>query len=95
MNVERLHAIARAVRRELADQKTPETVERLSNGLQAMIDQPQQPQPQEEVAAALGDLEAQLPDAPSNDYSASWRQTLAELGIEDLLGEGLLEVVTG
>ncbi len=95
MNVERLHAIAVAVKQELDAQATPAAIERLVNGLQAMVEMPQQPQSQQEVSAAISELETRLPTAASNEFSASWRQTLQELGIDDLLGDGLLQVVTG
>lgn len=93
MNVERLHAIAVALNFELTEVGTPSLLKRLVDGLNEMVTQPQQPQPQQQVSDALAELEEKLVAARSEGFSASWRQTVEELDLGDLFGTGLLDVV--
>ena len=60
-----------------------------------MVQQPGDPQAQQAVSDSLSRLQQELPSASSNSFPATWRQTLEELGLEDVLGDGLLTTVTG
>lgn len=90
LNVERLHAIAAALRDELESTQVAPMLDRLIAGLQNMVNQPQTPQPQQDVSSALSELRSTLPDVPSESFTPSWRQTLEELGVNDLFGSALL-----
>jgi len=91
MNAERLHVIAIAVRDEMRETNIENTLQNLVNSLDNLVKQPQQPQFQQEVANYRGALQEALANSASNEFSASWRQALQELGVEGLLGENLGE----
>ncbi len=93
LNVERLNTIANALKRELASLGVQAMLQRVVNGLENMIGQPQAPQFQQEVGTGLTDLRQALEKAPSNDFPASWRQTLEELNLDGLFGVPLRERV--
>lgn len=93
MNVERLHAICVAIRKDLEETSTVQTLNELVAALQSVVSQPGQPQYQEQVAAALGKLTTSLESSETGRFPATWRQTLEQLGIDSLLGETLLERV--
>jgi len=90
MNTERLHAIAIAVTDDINTTKTPETLQQLVGALQNQINRPQEPQFQNEVSNNLQKIQSVLVTAKSNDYSPAWKQALKELGVNDLLGNNLL-----
>jgi hypothetical protein len=90
MNAERLQAIAFAVIVDINQTKTDVTLKTLVKSLQDQVNQPQAPQFQQQVAQHLATLETALKDAPSNNFSPAWKETLKELGLHDLLGNNLL-----
>lgn len=93
MNAERLHAIVRALRSEIAATSYPDHLEELRVGLTALSETPNQAEPQQRVSAARQALNDVLRDSPSNDFSPVWRQALEEMGISDLVGDALLESI--
>lgn len=90
MNVERLHAICVAIRKDLEETQTVQTLNELVAALQGVVSQPGQPAYQEQVAAALGKLTTSLESSQTERFPATWRQTLEQLDIDSLLGEALL-----
>lgn len=89
MNAERLHAIVNALVEELAATNTPALVRQLASALQ----QPQDPNQQQAAGTHRQQLQQALTDAPSNEFSPAWRQSLEELEVADLFGSTLLEGV--
>src|SRR5262245_46104336 len=85
MNAERLHAIANALKAELAETNSPALLRALVDGLQGADPQA--------IANARDQVEAALRKAPSNEFSPAWRQAVEELGVARLLGDGLLAQV--
>jgi hypothetical protein len=93
MNAEHLHAIAIAVRADLRTTRAVDLVNSLHAALQNLANQPSDAQAQSTISTTRQELRDQLGAAPSNDFSASWRQSLSDIGIEDLLGNSLLHTV--
>jgi hypothetical protein len=91
MNAERLHAIAQALREEVTGTSYPEHLEQLADGLQKVVEAPNQPGPQEQVSGARENLNNVLRVVPSNTYSPAWEEALNELGVAEIVGEPLLE----
>ncbi len=89
MNTERLHAIAIAVLADINSTNTESTLQQLVKALQNQINRPQEPAFQQQVSEHLKTLYASLENAPSNDFSPTWKQALKELGIHELLGNNL------
>lgn len=69
MNAETLNTIARALRQELDENRSPALLQELLQGLQNMVQQPGQPAPQQQVANTRAEFEQGLADAPSNEFS--------------------------
>lgn len=93
MNAERLHAVVRKLRTEIAETSYPDHLEELRAGLTALSESPNQPEPQQRVSSAREALNNVLRDSPTNDFSPVWRQALDEMGISDLVGDALLESI--
>jgi hypothetical protein len=93
MNVERLHALARAVRADLEVTNVVSIVRQMASQLQAQVASPQDPGPQQQVSNLRRDLAEALRAAPSNAFPPVWHEQLKELGIDDCLGESLLREV--
>lgn len=91
MNVERLHAIADALRLELVQTNQIGLLGSLASALANQLNSPQDPGPQQQVVQTLTTLSEALSSAPSNEYPATWRQVLEEIGASHLLGESLAE----
>lgn len=89
MNTERLHAIARAVKRETVDASLAPQVTELAQSLRQAADEPKDPAHQQRVSTLRTELGEALANAPSNGFSPAWLDALQELGIDDLLGEAL------
>jgi hypothetical protein len=90
LNVERLHAIAKALSAEFQQTDQVPQLVALQTAITNQVNSPQDPTSQQQVAAALQALEAGLAIAASNDFAPNWRQVIEELGIEELLGSKLL-----
>jgi hypothetical protein len=91
VNAERLHAVVRKLRAEIAATHYPDHIEELRTGLTAWSEAPNQPEPQQRVSAAREALNTVLRDSPINDLTPVWRQALEEMGVSDLVGDALLE----
>jgi hypothetical protein len=89
MNVERLHAIAAALRLELEQTNQVGLLGTLVSALTNQVNAPQDASQQQQVVQTLNSLEDRLAVAASNDYPATWRQVLDEIGASELLGNSL------
>lgn len=89
MNVERLHAIAGELRRDLDQTETLPNLQNLVSSLTNQINQPQQPQFQQQTSQHLSRLLISLKDARANKFSPTWQQVLEELGAKNLIGINL------
>ena len=89
MNIERVHAIALEVKKEVQSLRIIKILNQLASELQNQINQPQQPSHQEQVANARKTLNESLITAPSNDFSPAWNQALDELNIRPFVGRHL------
>ncbi len=89
MNAERLHAIAKAVKADFRSTKAISLLQQLHTALQSQVNQPAAPQFQQQVSQFRQQIDEALMGAPSNGFSPTWRQTLDQLGVSPLLGNGL------
>lgn len=89
MNVERLHAIAAELRRDIDQTATLSTLQNLVSSLSNQINQPQVPQYQQQTSQHLSELIEALDNASINNFSPTWKQVLDELGATDLTGANL------
>lgn len=89
MNSERLHAVAKATKDELAALGVLVQLDALVAGLQGLTNQPTDAASQQQISEARTSLQ-QLGSAESNDWPASDRQIAEELGFVDVLGGRLL-----
>ena len=90
MNAERLHAVAKAIHQDLKDAQERSLLEQLTSALQNQVNQPQQPNHQQQVSTVLKSLDVALEASTSNDFSPVYRQTLEAIGASELLGRPLL-----
>jgi hypothetical protein len=90
MNAERLHAVAKALLKELTDGRIVDHLQELIGGLQNAVNQPAQAQFQNLVANKRMELARLLPSTGSNKFSPAWRQIVTEIGGAGLLGTELL-----
>jgi hypothetical protein len=93
MNVERLHAIASALRGDIEKTDLMAIMQKLINGLQNQVSQPAQPQFQQQVGQALEDLRISLAKSEVNLFSPAWLQVIEELGASRILGTHLDEQI--
>jgi hypothetical protein len=91
MNAERLHAVARAVKRELDEMQIVAILNRLRQGLEEQVNAPAEPGPQQQVSTARQELASALSAAPSNTWPVADQQLVEELGISDVLGSRLFQ----
>jgi regulator of replication initiation timing len=89
MNIERALSVFESVFEEL-NSGTVSTFQSLLAALSGQISQPQNPSYQQQVSTHLINLKKILLEAPSNNYSPVWRQTIQELNFEKYLGTHLL-----
>ncbi len=89
MNIERVHAIALSVKKELDSLQVVQLLSQLSSHLQNVVNQPQQPQHQEQVASTKKTILEKLLSAESNEFSPAWIQSIKELGVYPLIGQQL------
>ena len=92
MNAERLHAIALALNQELSKSDTPGKLQQLINALQQVVNQPH-PTHQQNLSQALKAMYASVTDAPSDKFSPAWRQIVAELNGDKLVGQALKSAI--
>jgi len=89
MNVERLHVIAKAIRRDLTQSNSLSLIAQLISALQNQINQPQEPQYQIQTSQTITALTKGLNKAISNEFAPTWRQVIEEIGANPLLGNEL------
>ena len=89
MNAERLHAIILAIKDDLQKTALVNTLKELTTHLQNQVNQPNQPQHQQQVSTILANLFQNLEKAPSNDFPPTWRLATEEIECEELLGNNL------
>src|ERR1039458_3215649 len=73
--------------------ETAPLVVQLRDQLQQLVASPDAAGPQQEVSRIRAELNDKLLRAPSNEFSPAWREALDELGIADLVGDGLREQI--
>jgi len=91
MNAERLHVIAKAIKKDLAATNSEASLQELINALTNQVNTPQQPAYQQQVSTLQTNIYNALDAAPSNTFSPAWRQVVDTLGIGRLLGSLLRE----
>ena len=91
MNVERLYAISLSIQKDLVEYKITDFFKQLVNALANQVNQPAQPQYQQETSRCLNELCIALGKSEVNSFSPAWRQTLVETGGDYLLGGNLAE----
>lgn len=91
MNAERLHVIAKAVRKDLKDTRIVSNLQSLIAALNNLVSTPTDVSFQKEVSQARETLASSLSNSASNSYGATWEQVLEETDIRDRLGSQLLE----
>lgn len=88
MNAERLHAIVLVLSQEMSKTNTVGKLQELINALSLVVNQPH-PKHQQTLAQNLKAMYEAVTDTPSDQFSPAWRQILAEIGGEDLIGSVL------
>lgn len=91
MNAERLHAICLSLQKEMNQINIHNKLQQVVQFLQKIANQPQQPQPQQQLSNLLTQLHDELSESQSDSFSPAWRQALEEIGGEELLGIALSE----
>lgn len=86
MNIERLHIIAKAIKQDLTQTNSLALTAQLVSSLQNQINQPQQPQYQNQISQTVAALYAALNTAPSNNFAPTWKQVVEEIGADEVLG---------
>ncbi|SDU66003.1 hypothetical protein [Desulfobacula phenolica] len=89
MNVERIYSIALSIKEETDSNQVVQLLSQSSTNLQNMINQPQHPPHQQQLADAREKLKDNLSFAESNEYSPAWNQAIKELGIHEYVGNQL------
>jgi hypothetical protein len=93
MNVERLHAIATELRRDLDQTAALSLLQNLVSSLSNQVSQPQQPQYQQQTSQYLTQLLDALRKASVNSFSPTWQQVLDEIGATQLTGSELASAI--
>lgn len=94
MNIERLHKIAAVVSEELKTTNIVPTIDGLVSSLENQINQPQDPQHQQNVSRLLQELLANLGKSTIPNLPPSWRQQMQEIGMLDYLGPNLRDKIS-
>lgn len=89
MNVERLHAIAAALRVDLDQSSVLSHLQNLVSALSSQVSQPGQPQYQQQTSQHLTELLAALEKAEVDNFPPTWQQVLEEIGAKPLTGAQL------
>jgi hypothetical protein len=92
MNAERLHAIVRALDKELSSLGTVQKLEALHNSLQTLVQQ-SHPSHQQLFANSRNAFMGALAHSASDDFSPAWRQLLNEMGGAKYFGKPLKAIV--
>ena len=89
MNAERLHAIALAIQSDLQKTGVLQKLTQLLNALRSQVQQPNQPQHQQQVSQAHTDILNSLKNSSADEFSPTWQQVVHEIGLENFLGSRL------
>lgn len=89
MNAEKLHALCLSLQKEMNQINIHEKLQHVVQFLQQIVNQPQQPRPQQQLSTVLTQLHNELSESPSDAFSPAWRQALKEIDGEELLGISL------
>jgi flavin-binding protein dodecin len=93
VNAERLHAVVNAIEDEMSAVKMVGLLQQLRDSLQQLGSEPGQPSHQQSASDARTQLNEVLSTAPSNEWAASDHEALEELGVDDLVGQPLLDQI--
>ena len=93
MNAEELLSIATDLVADFSATGTANKIGALHDALAATINQPNQPQHQNQLAAARNALTEALRSSDTNEYPPTWINRLNELDAYDITGDRLLETV--
>lgn len=93
MNVEKLNTIISLLLEDYKNNQVVQLMTNVSNTLQNVIQQPQQPQHQTNLGNQLKALYSGLQKSKVNDFSPAFNNVLIELNIEDLFGNRLESLV--
>jgi len=93
MNVERLHAIASALRKDLDETSVLEHLQNLVSSLSNQVNQPQHPQYQQQTSQHLSQLLESLSRTVIDDFSPTWQQVLEELEATPITGSRLADSI--
>src|SRR5258708_26190646 len=92
MNAERLHAIVRALHKEMSSNDTVGHLERFCNAFNELMQQNTM-HIQQMLADRLQALDTSFLKSPSDEFSPAWRQQSNELGGEKLFGKPLKSAI--
>src|SRR5690349_4933334 len=96
MNVERLHAIARALVQDMEQSGIRNRLREMVAALNNMANQPGVAQYQQQLALARESLNDAVENVSEVDkWPAAWQETLATIGVLDALGARLIESTEG
>ncbi len=93
MNIERLHKILLELQTEFNNRDLLIQIQDVRDNLANQVSNPQQPQYQQNLVAALNLLNESLEKSPFNDFSPSWIQVIEEIGGKNLFGNELKEQI--
>ena len=89
MNVERLHAIASGLSRDLEVTQTVALFQQLVAAVEVQVHNPADPHSAQEMGSLRTQIGDALASAPSNEFSPAWREVMVELGVDHLFGREL------
>ena len=92
MNVEKLHALAKDLLQD-EEAQAVHLLQELCTHLQNQINAPQEPSYQQGVSETLQSIRENLNSAPSNNFSADWKDMMCSLEIDKFYGKPLLEQI--
>jgi hypothetical protein len=90
MNVEKLHAICIELKQEITSNDLPGALQRLETALQQLVNQPNQPQHQQQIGSIRDELRAKLTAIDEQERPVVKRKIIDEIGGTELLGGNLL-----
>ncbi|SFD82872.1 hypothetical protein SAMN05660831_02408 [Thiohalospira halophila DSM 15071] len=89
MNTTKLHIIAKALKKEMARVESVSLINQAVQALQNQINQPQQPNHQQQLSNHLTNLYNRLEGSPVDGFSPAWRDAMEELGVSGEFGKKL------
>jgi len=95
MNTTKLHIIAKALKKEMARVGSVSLVQQTVQALQNQVNQPQQPNHQQQLSNHLTNLYKKLEGSPVDDFSPAWRDAMEKLHVSEEFGEKLEARVRG